>query len=146
MTNFGKRVSHVTLAGPDPTLDISADQFARLESIYGVSLDSDARAELIAIANQFLHWRIRELISEPFKDVVTRFEKMKAPVTAFQSFAQQLTDGSGAGVQLRGVMRIPLFDRASIPSSRPCGLCGAARAGGVKAGRRPPPEAARKRP
>lgn len=105
MARFGRRLNSVTRSGPDPTIDISPDQFAHLEMVYGVSLDFDARAELVEIANLFLYWHVAELISEPFEDVVMLFDRVKAAVGAFQEFAHgQLIGLSDAGSQLSGIL------------------------------------------
>lgn len=98
MANYGKRVSIFSYSGEDPVLDLSDREFRTLEEIYGYALSEAAREGLISHAQNYFHWRIAELNSDPLQEVKRLLEKVTDSVSGFQQLAYgELIPGTDAG-------------------------------------------------
>ncbi|MER9755415.1 hypothetical protein NKJ46_18495 [Mesorhizobium sp. M0166] len=87
MANYKTRLSVFSSSGPPPAFELGNDEFARLERIYGVTINEGARERLQFLSLSFLRWRKAELNSENYAEVRRQFNVVREAVQAFQSFA-----------------------------------------------------------
>jgi hypothetical protein len=98
-------MSTVRYSGPYPTLPITKKQFDRLGEIYGINLSSSDKIAVQDLANDYLAWRVRELVSHSRSETRALFEEVKEAVEPFIRFVSGGLLGFGdAACELEGLL------------------------------------------
>jgi hypothetical protein len=114
-----RRLSAVQHCGPYPTIKIARKHFSELEEIYGLRLSTADRATIQGLCDEYLSWRVRELVSRPRSELGGEFERVRQTIEPFIHFTRGALLGSEGATQVDSIL-LENYDRFELQLQPDC--------------------------